>query len=137
MLKLDTYLIIDIIIIITSIIHLIIILLLNDYFNNNTYPTILFNSKFNKFIIDIILSFLFKLTKFFEKLRYKGNDVKLINIGEHSRLKIFTYSNDGLLSHKNALRSIYNDLMSNTEFTNFGVKKVIIITAIIDNSTRR
>jgi hypothetical protein len=41
-------------------------------------------------------------------------------------------SNNNLLSHKDALRGIYNTLMSDDTFRNFGKFKVIIVSAIVD-----
>ena len=69
------------------------------------------------------------------------SDVKLIKTEKYSvkitgkkvieRYRTFTFSNVGLLNHKEALRSIYNNLMNNIDFTSFGEHKVLIITAII------
>ena len=40
--------------------------------------------------------------------------------------------NKNLKSHEEVLRDIYTTLMSNETFLNFGNKKVIIITAIVE-----
>ena len=69
------------------------------------------------------------------------SDVKLIKTEKYSvkitgkkvieRYRTFTFSNVGLLNHKEALRSIYNNLMNNVDFTSFGKHKVVIITALV------
>jgi hypothetical protein len=44
----------------------------------------------------------------------------------------YLMSNNNLLSHKEALHEIYNTLMTDYTFKNFGNKKIIIISAIVD-----
>ena len=55
-------------------------------------------------------------------------------MNEMGRFYTFYLQNDQLLENKTALEAIYNTLMSNETFLNFGNKKVILITAKI-NST--
>ena len=81
-----------------------------------------------------------KLEEFYTKLG--DNDIKLIKTEKYSvkltgkkvveRYRAFTFSNVGLLNHKEALRGIYNNLMKNPDFLNFGKNKIVIITAILD-----
>ena len=81
-----------------------------------------------------------KLEEFYTKLG--DSDIKLIKTEKYSvkitgkkvieRFRAFTFSNVGLLNHKEALRGIYNNLMKNPDFLNFGKNKIVIITAILD-----
>jgi hypothetical protein len=45
----------------------------------------------------------------------------------------YILTNNNLLAHKDVLKSIYNTLMNDDTFINFGKYKVIIVSALVDN----
>ena len=47
---------------------------------------------------------------------------------------VLIFHNDHRLNIDNSLRAIYNTLMNNEEFKNFGETKVIIVSALINDS---
>ena len=126
------------ILLITGIISIIII-------SSSVYTIIWFMPSYNvyeiiKLIINFILSIILKtnnvIGNLLEYLIFKLNkkdEVRLIGkqINKSSRYRTFVYSNEGLLNHKEALRSIYSNLMNNVDFTSFGKHKVVIITALV------
>ena len=128
------------ILLITGIISIIIIII-----SSSVYTIIWFMPSYNvyeiiKLIINFILSIILKtnnvIGNLLEYLIFKLNkkdEVRLIGkqINKSSRYRTFVYSNEGLLNHKEALRSIYSNLMNNVDFTSFGKHKVVIITALV------
>ena len=112
---------------------------LNSYYTNFTPNP----NHFLKYLLGLLITVTNKAIRKLEELYTKlgDSDVKLIKTEKYSvkitgkkvieRYRTFTFSNVGLLNHKEALRSIYNNLMNNVDFTSFGEHKVLIITAII------
>lgn len=61
----------------------------------------------------------------------KNVKITVVELNDNNRYLSFEMTNTRLLDSKNVLRSIYNTLMSNEEFLNFGSKKVIIVTGLM------
>jgi hypothetical protein len=86
--------------------------------------------KFFKIIAHIIT----KITNFINHSRIKlskDQTMKIIQIERNinTREKIYHLLNDNLYKHEEAIRAIYNTLMSNEDFIKFGFSKVIIAFA--------
>ena len=95
---------------------------------------------------NIILKILNFLNRIFSYLNGKTNS--LINKRNHTdiikiskieyntsgRFYKFYLTNEHLLEHKEALKGLYTSLMNNDKFKDFGFYKIIIITAIVNNS---
>jgi len=62
----------------------------------------------------------------------KNNNLNIIslNYNENGRYYQYILSNKDLLNHQDVLKSIYNTLMSDDKFINFGKYKVIIVSGI-------
>ena len=104
----------------------------------------------------IITKILFYLSKFFCCFGFAATDtsfyiIKLINyLNNNYKLKIITINyndsvakaiflvfilkNENLYEHSDAIKAIYNTLISSDQFKSFGEKKVIITSALIHNS---
>jgi hypothetical protein len=74
-------------------------------------------------LLNIMIS---KLTK------NKNLTINSITYDETGRFYQYIISNNNLLSHKDVLRGIYNTLMNDETFINFGKYKVIIVSGIVD-----
>ena len=80
-------------------------------------------SKINTGIGKLIEYLIIKLSNK-DRVRLIGKDIN------NARYRIFTYSNEGLLDPKEACKSIYENLMNDQDFLNFGQNKIIVITAV-------
>jgi hypothetical protein len=62
------------------------------------------------------------------------NQVNITNLthDKNGRFLLYILNNESLQSHKEVLRDIFTTLMNDEKFKNFGVNKVIIITALIN-----
>lgn len=94
---------------------------------------IIFN--FKKLIIlflDFNTNFSFKLINYL-----RNGEIKFGSIiyDEKGRFLEFLIVNTRLLPHKKALHAIYNKLMSNKEFLEFGNKKVIILFSKLEDGS--
>jgi len=98
------------------------------------FLTLIFNLK--KILI-LLLEFITK--KSFKAINYlkRNNNIKFGTIvyDEKGRFLQFFIENTNLLPHKEALKAIYEKLMSNEEFLNFGRKKVILLFSKLDNGS--
>ena len=86
--------------------------------------------------LDEILLNLIELSAIKKKLSRINNKNLTINAiirNDKERCIQYELINDHLLSHKDVLKSIYNTLMNEESFINFGKYKVIIVSAIIDD----
>jgi hypothetical protein len=74
-----------------------------------------------------------KLNLIINKLT-KNNKLTINSIIHNDTGRFYQYllTNNNLLSHKEVLHGIYNTLMSDETFKNFGTYKVIIVSAMID-----
>jgi hypothetical protein len=94
-------------------------------FKNSTFLTILLNTLTR--ITTILNAHINKLT---------SSHVLTINAiirNDTERSLQYSLINDHLLSHKDVLSAIYNTLMNDDTFINFGKYKVIIVSAIVDD----
>jgi hypothetical protein len=96
---------------------------------------LIFIFNFKKLTI-LFLEFLSNLI--FKTINYiKIDGVKLgaISYDEKGRFLEIFIENTNLLPHKKVLKAIYNKLMSNKEFLEFGYKKVILLFSKMDNGS--
>ena len=49
------------------------------------------------------------------------------------RFRVFIFNNKYLLTNKDALKSLFYNLQNQDNFKNFGFKKIIIVSVIVDN----
>jgi hypothetical protein len=94
----------------------------------------------------LLIKILESLAKFFKNLNwfinkyinYMQNDLKLkilaIDYNKSGRFLSFHLNNEYLFDSTEALQAIFNTLMSNEKFLDFGSKKVIITTALINGT---
>ena len=96
-----------------------------------------------KLIIIKILQLIVKLFKnsinyINKSINYMQNDLKLkilaIEFNKSGRFLSYHLNNEFLFDNTEALQAIFNTLMSNEKFLEFGSKKVIITTALINGS---
>lgn len=89
-------------------------------------------------IIKILASILkyssLKLTKTLQKLENNLTlDVDTRSYDTEARMMVYRLINSELLDSKIAIRRLYNTLMKDTDFLNFGKTKAIIVTAVTDD----
>jgi len=103
------------------------------YFNPNLYINLV-----KDLYVYVIVFLLIKLLiyYFIPKINYfNKNKIFLLNISEihydsKSRYLRFIIHNNDLLDNHDVLKPIFNTLMNNDKFINFGYNKIIILTAI-------
>lgn len=61
---------------------------------------------------------------------------KIIYFGfnKSGRFLVYILHNENMVSIDNSLKGIYNTLMNNNEIKNFGTKKVIIVSSLINDT---
>lgn len=81
-----------------------------------------------------ILTFLNNNINFIINKLTKSNNLSLNSIVHNSPGRYYQYhlTNNNLLTHKDLLRGIYNTLMADDTFKNFGKFKVIIVVGIVE-----
>ena len=90
-----------------------------------------------KFIIpflEFIINVIYKIINYL-RLGSLGIKIGSVIYDEKGRYLEFIIENTRLLPHKKALQGIYNKLMSNQEFLEFGNKKVIILFSKFEDGT--
>lgn len=86
-----------------------------------------------KIFSGLITKFVTILNYIIIKLNKKYNlTVNAVIYSDSGRFYQYLLTNNNLLSHKDVLRGIYNTLMSDKTFKNFGFHKVIIVSALLD-----
>ena len=100
---------------------------------------IIYKVKFNETLINIITRILIKINNFIHsqinKLTRSHKKMLSINTiirNENERCIEYLLTNNNLLTHKDELRAIYNTLMGEETFRNFGKYKVVIVYAYAD-----
>jgi hypothetical protein len=86
-------------------------------------------------LIRIFKSIILKINKYLNSL---DNDLKFkilaIEHNKSGRFLLYHFHNEFLYDSTDSLKAIYNSLMSNKQFIEFGSKKIIIITAVINDT---
>jgi DNA polymerase type B, organellar and viral len=86
-----------------------------------------------KFLSALITKLVNILNYIIIKLNKKYNlTVNAVIYNDSGRFYQYLLTNNNLLSHKDVLKGIYNTLMSDETFKNFGFHKVIIVSALLD-----
>nr|YP_010296716.1 hypothetical protein MN596_mgp14 [Polyozellus multiplex]UMI33309.1 hypothetical protein [Polyozellus multiplex] len=84
-------------------------------------------------MLNILIKIFSSITDFLIKLSSKkGLQLTSVTYNDIGRYQTYHLINTELKYHKDVLRGIYNSLMSEENFINFGKFKVIIVSAIID-----
>jgi hypothetical protein len=88
-------------------------------------------------ILELIIYIFKKLKNFIYKFKYKDKIIFKINyltFDKSGRFLIYILHNEDLVSVYESLKGIYNTLMNNKEFINFGEKKIIIVSALVNEA---
>lgn len=96
----------------------------------------------NKILINIIngiIKIMSSLIKMFNNIISKLNmkdqmSITSLTYNDSGRFLVYILNNENLDSHKQVLQNIFTTLMNNERFIEFGSKKVIIVSALINGS---